>query len=362
MTRDRYGESGTGCAPRAQVRRAIVAFGLALAIAGSMLLPMRAGAQGVMKVKMATLVPQGSSWHLVLQQTADDWKRISGGRVSVTIFAGGVAGDDPDVVRKMRLGTLQAGVLTSVGVAEVDRSVYALGVPMMYASYDEVYAVLERLRPELEASLAAKGFIVLNWADGGWVHFFTKKPATTPDELRRLKLFTWAGDNEAIEIWKSNGFQPVPSQATELTTALKTGLVNAVGVPPQVSIISQYYQDARYMTDLPWQLLLGATLISKSTWEQIPADIRPALLESARAAGRTLQRQIRESEARDVAAMQRNGLTVVPVDAAARALWLAFAEGTYPRIRGSVVPAEVFDKALGLRNEYRRQQAKPTRH
>ena len=134
---------------------------------------------------MATLVPDGSSWHLVLKETADEWKRISDGRVNVTLFAGGVAGDDRDVVRKMRLGTLQAGVLTSVGVAEIDRSVFALGVPMMYASYEEVYGVLERLRPELEAGLAAKGFVVLNWADGGWVRFFTQKPVATPTTCGR---------------------------------------------------------------------------------------------------------------------------------------------------------------------------------
>jgi len=305
------------------------------------------------RVKMATLVPDGSSWHLVLKQTADEWRRLSGGRVKVTLYAGGVAGDDPDVVRKMRLGTLQAGVLTSVGVAEVDPAVYALGVPMMYSSYEEVYGVLERLRPKLEAGLEAKGFVVLNWADGGWVHFFTKKPVARPDDLRALKLFTWAGDTEEVEIWKSFGFRPVPLQVPDLITAIQTGLVEALGAPPQVAVLSQYYRHAPYMTDLPWQLLLGATLINKSTWERIPADLRPALLESARSAGRSLQMQIRKSEGRDVAEMKKRGLNVVAVDARARAEWLAFAESTYPRIRGRIVPNEIFDEAVRLRDEIR---------
>src|SRR5436190_14447865 len=132
-----------------------------------------AGAQPVL-IKMATLVPDGSSWHLILKETADKWRTLSSGSVTVRLYAGGVAGDDPDVVRKMRLGTLNAGVLTSVGVAEIDKSVYALGVPMMYDSYEEVYYVLEKMRPRLEAGLESKGFVVLNWADGGWVHFFTQ--------------------------------------------------------------------------------------------------------------------------------------------------------------------------------------------
>src|SRR5262245_1849510 len=151
-------------------------------------------AQAPVVVKMATLVPDGSRWFLILKETAEKWKTLSGGRVVVRLYPGGVAGDDPDVVRKIRLGTLNAGLLTSVGVAEIDKSVYALGVPLMYDSYEEVYYVLEKMRPRLEASLEAKGFVVLNWADGGWVHFFTQKPVAVPDDLRALKLFVWSGD------------------------------------------------------------------------------------------------------------------------------------------------------------------------
>jgi TRAP-type C4-dicarboxylate transport system substrate-binding protein len=312
------------------------------------------------KVKMATLVPAGSSWYDVLKEAAEKWKTLSGGRVVVTLYPGGVAGDDPDVVRKMRLGTLNAGVLTSVGVAEVDRSVYALGVPMMFSSYDEVYSVLEKMRPKLEATLLAKGFVVLNWADGGWVHFFSKKPIATPDDLKATKLFTWAGDDRAVELWKSGGFNPVPLPSTELATALQTGLVDALGSPPQVAVISQYYKYAPYMTDLSWQLLLGATLINKSTWDQIPADLKPTLVQVSEEAGKKLQDEIRRNGDRDVEAMKKNGLHVVSVDAKTATLWAHTAESLYPKIRGPIVPAEAFDDALRFRDEYRK--AHPMSH
>src|SRR5215470_19985350 len=247
-----------------------------------------ASAQPVL-VKMATLVPDGSSWHLILKETAERWRTLSNGSVNVRLYAGGVAGDDPDVVRKMRLGTLNAGVLTSVGVAEIDKSVYALGVPMMYDSYDELYYVLDKMRPRLEASLEAKGFVVLNWADGGWVHFFAQKAVATPDDLKGMKLFTWAGDATSVDLWKSAGFNPVPLPATEIATALQTGLVSALGCPPQVAVIAQYYNYAKNMTDLSWQLLLGATVINKNVWDKIPADLRPQLLQAARESGAKLQ-------------------------------------------------------------------------
>lgn len=313
-----------------------------------------AAAQGRVLVKMATLVPDGSSWHRVLKETAARWEQISGGRVKVNLYAGGVAGDDPDVVRKMRLGTLQAGVLTAVGVAEIDKSVYALGVPLMYASYDEVYAVLEQMRPRLEAALEAKGFVVLNWADGGWVHFFTKQPVAVPDDLRKLKLFTWAGDSQSVEVWKAAGFNPVPLPATEIMTGLQTGLVEALGTPPQVAVIAQYFEHAPNMTRLRWQLLLGATLINKSTWERIPRDIRPALLQASREAGAKLQAEIRGSEQRDIDAMQKRGLNVVDVNEQQRAEWQKLVTAIFPKVRGPIVPADAFDEALHHRDEYRK--------
>jgi TRAP-type C4-dicarboxylate transport system substrate-binding protein len=313
------------------------------------------GAQPVL-VKMATLVPDGSSWHLILKETGDKWRTLSNGSVTVRLYAGGVAGDDPDVVRKMRLGTLNAGVLTSVGVAEIDKSVYALGVPMMYDSYEEVYYVLDKMRPRLESSLESKGFVVLNWADGGWVHFFAQKPVAVPDDLKALKLFSWAGDATSVDLWKSAGFNPVPLPATEIATALQTGLVNALGCPPQVAVIAQYYNYAKNMTALPWQLLLGATIINKTVWDKVPADLKPALLQAAREAGTRLQDEIRKTGDRDVEAMRKRGLNVVAVDARAREQWKKTAESLYPKIRGAIVPADAFDEALRYRDEYRKSK------
>ena len=318
-----------------------------------------AQAQAPVIIRMATLVPDGSSWHLILKESAERWKQVSGGRVTVRLFPGGVAGDDPDVVRKMRLGTLNAGVLTSVGVAEIDKSVYAMGIPLMYDSYDEVYWVHEKMRSKLEASLEAKGFVVLNWIDGGWVHFFAKKPVAVPDDLRALKLFTWAGDAESVEVWRSVGFNPIPLPSTELATALQTGLVEALGSPPQVAVISQFFNHAKYMTALPWQLLQGATIISRSAWEKVPADVRPQLMEIAREAGVRLRKEIREAEAPDVEAMKKRGLVVVPVSAAQRAQWEKLTESLYARIRGKIVPAEAFDEALRYRDLYRKTRGAP---
>jgi TRAP-type C4-dicarboxylate transport system substrate-binding protein len=344
--------------PGAGHRARTLLIGVVVALAVALVWPSLSAveAQGRTLIRMATLVPDGSSWHLILKETAEKWKEVSGGRVRVRLYPGGVAGDDPDVVRKMRLGTLSAGVLSAVGVGEIDKSVYALGVPLMFDSYEEVYWVHEKMRAKLEAGLEKKGFIVLNWADGGWVHFFTKEPVAAPDDLRELKLFTWAGDAEAVEVWRAGGFNPVPLPSTEIATALQTGLIEALSSPPQVAVISQFFQHAKNMTDLRWQLLLGATLITKKAWDKIPADAQPAIRQATEEAGARLRKEIRQAEAKDLAAMKKRGLTVVPVSVAQRAEWQKLTEKLYPEIKARVVPPEAFDEAMRLRDEYRRSQ------
>ncbi len=308
-------------------------------------------------VKMATVAPEGSQYHLILREMAEKWKTASGGAVEVRLYPGSVAGDDVDVVRKMRLGTLNAALLTSTGVAAIDKTVYAMEIPMLYRSYEEVDHVLGKMAPKLEAALEAKGFVVLNWADAGWVRFFTKVPVTRPDEMKPLKLFAWAGDPEAIEIWKGAGFNPVPLPSTEISTALQTGLVAALPTTPQAAVILQWYTHARNMTDVKWAVLLGATLINKATWEKIPVAVRPALLAAAREAGARLREETRKSGDRDIQAMKKRGLNVVVVDPKGEALWRATAESVYDRIRGRILPAEAFDEARRHLADFRAKKA-----
>ena len=328
------------------------AFACAL-VAAVCLTPRPAGAQTV-TIKVATLVPTNSSWFVVLKEVADRWAKLSNGKVKVILYGGGTKGDDPEVVQAMRLGELQGGVLTSTGVAEIEKSVYALSIPMAYDSYEEVYAVLEKMRPRLEAAIESNGFVVLNWVDAGWLHFFTKKPVATPDDLKKLKLFQWAGDAKSLELWKAAGFNPRPAPSTELLTGLQTNLFEACSLSPQIAVIGRYYDKAPYMTDLNWALLLGATVITKDTWAKVPADVKPELLKAMREAGAKLQADIRQSAEKDVQAMKGAGVKVVPVDAKAKSLWREAVEAAYPRIRGDIVPADAFDEAMKFRDEYRK--------
>jgi TRAP-type C4-dicarboxylate transport system substrate-binding protein len=312
-------------------------------------------AAGEIVIKVATLAPQGSEWHKILQEMGAEWQKASNGRIAFRLYPGGVAGDDADLVRKMRLGTLDAGLLTVNGLSVIDRGVLGLEIPLAYSNYGELDCVLEQMGPDLERRMEAKGFVLLGWSEAGWAHFFTKSPVRTPDDMRKLKMFVWAGDDEYVELWKKAGFNPVPLPSTEIATALQTGLVNAVTVNPQGILLLQWYKQVGYMTDFNWAVFLGGIVISKSTWEKIPADIRPIVKQAAFKAAQRLKDFSRRTDKSDMEALKKNGVQVVPVDENTLNAWRRLIEGILPQVRGSYLPADIFDTALKLRDQCRRR-------
>ena len=306
-------------------------------------------------IKMGTLAPDGSPWHQVLQQMGERWRRISGGKVKLTIYPGGVLGDEPDIVNKMRIGQIQAVALSGAGMAEIEPGVSCLQIPMMFESYEELDYVRDRMAPRLEKMIEARGFLVLNWGDAGWVHFFTRSPVTRLDDMRQMKLFTWAGDNDTLELWKANGFRAVPLAATDILTGLQTGLIEAVPTTPLYALLNQSFGLAKYMNDVKWAPLVGATLISKKTWESLPQAERGELFQAAKASGDGLRGGIRKMGDDAIAAMQKRKLTVVHANPSTVAEWRKEAEGVYPNLRGHTIPADLFDEVHKLRDEFRVQ-------
>ena len=315
-------------------------------------------AQSEIRIRLGAVVPKGSLWDESLQYVRQEWRRISGGTVQVTIYSGGVLGDEPEMVRQIRQGRIQAVGLSSVGLSRIDNGVSCLQVPMMFRSYAELDYVRDRMAPTLERRIEAKGFKVLNWADGGWVHTFTKKPARTPDEVRRMKLFTSAGDPETERLYKDFGFQVVPLSMTDMVTSLQTGMIEAFSTVPLFAELQESYKLAPFMIDVLWMPLVGGTVISQKVWEQIPAAYRAPMIEAARGAGTRLRGDIRAMGDVAVREMTTRGLKVIAVDGATRELWQSSAEHAYPQLRGSYCPADLFDEVVRLRNGFRRDHAR----
>lgn len=329
--------------------------GLALALTVA---PAGAEAGRKVKIKHGTLAPKGSPWHTAMERLAAGWKKASKGQVRVNIYPGGVAGDEGDMLRKIRIGQMHSATLTGIGLARISRSTIALQLPMMFRSYEELDYVRDRIAPRIQKDLEDAGFVVLNWGDAGWVHFFSKEKGRTPDDFRKWKMFLWSGDPESQEAFEAAGFQPVPMSATDVMSGLQSGLVDWFGTTPLYALTSQWFGLAKHMVAVKWSPLNGATIISKQAWEKIPAELRPELLRIAQEEGKRVQKEVRELGDKAIQAMKDRGLEVVEADAALEAEWRKAAEKGYPTIRNKVVPPDLFDEVKRLTEEYRKKNGK----
>ncbi len=304
-------------------------------------------------IKLGTSAPTNSSWHDALSYMRQEWRKISGGDVKVNIYAGGVAGDDPELVRKIRRGGLDAIGISGIGLSRIDNGAECLNIPMMVRSYEELDYIRERITPKIEARIEQKGFVVLNWADVGWVHFFTKKPARSLDDVRKQKLWISTGDPDTEKLYKQMDFRVVALPVTDVLTSLQTGLIEAFQAPPLFAMLERTYQQANNMTSVRWAPLMGATIISKRSWDRIPGEHHAAMRQAAKEAGDKLRDEIRGLDADAIVQMKERGLKIIEPDAAALADWQKQTEDAYSTLRGTMVPPELFDEVRRLRDEYR---------
>lgn len=312
---------------------------------------------GAVVFKMGTQAPKGSAWDEIMREMAFKWKTATNGEVQLKIYAGGETGDESDMIRKMRIGQLNAAAISDSGLADIDPSAYALMIPMMFDSYEEWDFVRRTINPLMEQRLREKGFVVLAWSDVGWVHFFSIRKLTLPSELQKMKLASSLSQPKAVEILKWAGFNPVPISTADLVTGLQTHLIEALYVPLILAEGTNLYRDAPNMLDLKWAPLQGAVIVRESDWERVPDAYRGVIQDLTREAADRLRTDTREREQASLSAMKARGLQVWEIPAEIQVEWHERTAAAYPRIRNDLVSPMIFDKVVKLVQEYRRQNA-----
>jgi TRAP-type C4-dicarboxylate transport system substrate-binding protein len=311
-----------------------------------------AAAQDAVRIRLGTLAPRGTTWHRSLLEMGEKWRAEQGPGATFVVYTDGSQGSESDMVRRMRVGQLNAALLSVVGLNDIDDSVTALQkMPMIFRTWEELDHVREKLRPTLEKRFYDKGFVVLCWGDAGWVRFFSKSPVTTPSDLRKLKLFAWAGDSAQADIMKALGYQPVVLEVADILPSLQTGMIAALPSSPFWALTLQFYTQADYMLDMNWAPLVGAVVITRKSWDSLSPAGQKALREAGEAAGAQLRAISRRENEEAVQAMKRRGLKVQAITPEAE--WRKTAEQLYPMVRGTLVPADLFDEVQRLLREQR---------
>lgn len=309
-------------------------------------------------IKLGTLAPEGSPWYESLTDMGQTWSKETSGKIDVKIYPGGVIGDESDMVRKMRIGQLHAAALTVVGLSQIIPEINVFQLPLLFDSYEELDYVRDRVAPKLEKLLEEKGFIVLNWADAGWVHVFSQRPVIYPKDLQKEKIFVWAGQTQAFNAWKVAGFHPVEVSATDIITSLQTGLITSFLTTPLAALSFQWFALAQNMSDFRYAPLIGATVITKKKWDSLPAKTRDLLKPAAASSGQKLKDEIRALDKKAIDIMKKNGLKVHTVTEDAVVEWRKVADQhVYGEYLEQTVPKYMFDEVQKLLKEFRAAKA-----
>lgn len=262
-------------------------------------------------IKFATLAPEGSTWLNVMKEFDSEVRKESNGRLGFKIYSGGVAGDEKDVIRKIRFGQFQSAGFTGVGLGEIAPKVRVLDCPFLFQNYDEVDYIYKTFDNEFAQAFEENGYVLLGWAEVGFVYIFSQSPIYGVNDARKTKMWIWEGDPIAEAALNSLGVSAIPLSITDVLTSLQTGMINAVYTPPLGAIVMQWFTKVKYMLNLPLADAAGAVVISKKKFDELTPDLREILLRNGPKYMEKLTRLSREDNRKAVEILKKNGINIV---------------------------------------------------
>ncbi|MCZ6674556.1 MAG: TRAP transporter substrate-binding protein DctP [Verrucomicrobia bacterium] len=310
-------------------------------------------------IKVATIAPRGTSFHNHLEELNAQWSHAPGEPVRMNIYAG-TQGGEVAIVKRMRINQLQGAMLSAIGLSQIDESVTALQLmPMQFRSWEEVDYVRSGLEEKMENLFLQKGYIVLFWGDAGWARFFSKKPIIEITDLKSMRIGDSPGSPKATELLK-NYYTPVIMDPSKTLLALKNGMIEAVPLPPFLANATQLSTETKYMLDMKWVPVIGAMVLTKRAWDRLPAETQVYLKETSRAMGKKVRQTSRQEDEDSIKAMvEKQGLIVNRLPESSYAGWMKEVDKNQPKIRGNVVPADIYDLVMEKLKEFRAKAPAP---
>jgi len=302
-------------------------------------------------IKFATVAPEGSAWVKQIRSVDKTLRKESGGRLGLRIYAGGIAGDELDVLKKMRVGQIQCAAFSGVGFGKILPMVRVLDLPYLFRNDEEVDRVHQALFSFFAEKFQEKGFRLLAWTEVGNVNIFSKKAIHTLNDLAGLKVWAWAGDPIAKETFITMGVNPIPLPVTDVNTALNTGMIDTVYAPPLGALALQWHTKTSFMMALPLVHSTGAILISDRTYQKLPPDLAALLQKTMESAMADLTKTLRLQREEAISVIQDSGITVIPVPSTeACKPFYSTHEKVARKLTGSIYPEELLLRVYQILN------------
>ncbi|TNF86537.1 MAG: TRAP transporter substrate-binding protein DctP [Gammaproteobacteria bacterium] len=307
--------------------------------------------------KIATLAPAGTTWMKEMKAGAKLISQRTEGRVKLKFYPGGVMGNDQSVHRKIKIGQLHGGAFTPGGLAVIDSSLQALGLPMLFDSLDEVDYVRSRMDSVLKQEMEKNGFVILGITEGGFARILSKQPMRDMDSIRNSKVWMPEGDEIGQTVFRALGITPISLPIADVFTGLQTGLIETVAVNPTSAIAFQWHSSTDYMTDVPLSYLIGVLAIQKKAFNKVPAQDRKIVQEEMGKVFKRLNKLNREDNEAAKIALQNQGITFVTPNPGEVEQWRKVSEQSINQmLENGTISADVVGQVRSHLQTYRNSQ------
>lgn len=325
---------------------------IALIFAGS-----DVAAQKNYTIRLATVAPRGTPVEIA-KELSEELKELSGGRLKLTIYAGS-RGDDSAIVKKLdpRRGNVDAAMLTGFGLGQIVSTVRILEVPYLFNSYEEVDYVVEKLHDTFSREFEKEGYVLLGWAEVGFVYIFSKEKISTQPDLKSSKIWQWLEDPLAEEMFKALDVQPIPLSVTQAVSSLQTGLINAVYAHLEGALLLNWFESANYMNELPITYGTGALVITKKKYDELDADLQEILKSTSKRKLRELIVRSRKNEDKWRQLLKSEGIEFIPKPVGSDLkVFLDAGKTVQKNLTGKLYTQDILNSVLGYLREFRNKQ------
>ena len=249
-------------------------------------LPM-AGLAAEISLKLGHITPTGSTFDVASNKFAEQVAAKTKGRVEIKVFANAQFGTPPEHWAQVKTGAIDLYVV-DIGAASMvepkPKNLDATKAPYVFDSQAELYKFL---RSDLFKTMMAKVEIANNMKYIGYVgdrpprgFSTTKKRATTPDDIKGLKLRV-PHEPIFVAMYKGWGAAPTPVAPKEVYTSLKSGLVEGMDGNIDDIYSGKHYEIQKYFIAIDYLYSVTGIWINAKKWESFSEDVKTAFLKSA---------------------------------------------------------------------------------
>ena len=261
-------------------------------------------------LKFATLIPPDTAWVNSIQKWSDELKTKSNNRLQLKIYPGGVMGDEPDVLRKIRSRQLHGAFFTGYGIGRIYPPARVLEMPFLFENTDESDYVRQKIMPSIEDGFKEKGYELVGWPEVGFLHFFSKNPINSLDDLRASRIWLWQGDPMGEAFAAAANISPVPLSIMDVYTQLSAqhGSINTVYNSPFGALAMQWHTKLKYATNVPMTNAIGGLVVSHKFFNKLPADLQKLLRDSGKKIAEEINIDARRDNKKSIELLKQSGI------------------------------------------------------